>query len=191
MARFARYPDGQRAACGSRSRSEAIPSATSATCRSAAPTARARVGDGRGLPARAGYRIGLFTSPHLHRFVERVAIDGRPLAQGEAARRIASCSRRSSARCARHDVLRADDALAIEAFRDHALRRRGARGRARRPARCHECGHAAVLGDHAHGARPHAHPGRHGDRDRAREGRHHQAFGSRSSPACAIRLRCA
>ncbi|MDH5676773.1 MAG: bifunctional folylpolyglutamate synthase/dihydrofolate synthase [Myxococcales bacterium] len=41
----------------------------------------------RGLQA-AGYRTGLFTSPHLHRYVERVRIDGRPLGEAEAARRI-------------------------------------------------------------------------------------------------------
>jgi dihydrofolate synthase/folylpolyglutamate synthase len=36
----------------------------------------------------AGYRTGLFTSPHLHRFTERIQIDGRPLSTREAARRI-------------------------------------------------------------------------------------------------------
>jgi dihydrofolate synthase/folylpolyglutamate synthase len=36
----------------------------------------------------AGYRTGLFTSPHLHRFTERIQIDGKPLATREAARRI-------------------------------------------------------------------------------------------------------
>lgn len=36
----------------------------------------------------AGYRTGLFTSPHLHRFTERIQIDGQPLATREAARRI-------------------------------------------------------------------------------------------------------
>jgi dihydrofolate synthase/folylpolyglutamate synthase len=30
--------------------------------------------------AAAGYRVGLYTSPHLHRFPERIAISGRPLA---------------------------------------------------------------------------------------------------------------
>jgi len=37
----------------------------------------------------AGYRTGLYSSPHLHRFTERVRIDGRPLATREAARRVA------------------------------------------------------------------------------------------------------
>src|SRR5262245_14967203 len=36
----------------------------------------------------AGYRTGLFTSPHLHRFTERIRIDGKPLDTREAARRI-------------------------------------------------------------------------------------------------------
>lgn len=36
----------------------------------------------------AGHRTGLFTSPHLHRYVERIRIDGRMLGQKEAARRI-------------------------------------------------------------------------------------------------------
>jgi len=68
----------------------------------------------------AGYRTGLFTSPHLHRWVERIRIDGRPLAEREAARRIV-------------DILGAFDApgapettffelttlAAVEAFRDH------------------------------------------------------------------------
>src|SRR5215204_4252832 len=29
---------------------------------------------------RAGHRVGFYTSPHLHRFPERIAIDGRPIA---------------------------------------------------------------------------------------------------------------
>lgn len=69
--------------------------------------------------SRAGYRTGLFTSPHLHRYVERFRIDGRVLSEREATGRI-------------HDML-ADFArpgapettffelstlLGIEAFRD-------------------------------------------------------------------------
>jgi dihydrofolate synthase / folylpolyglutamate synthase len=38
--------------------------------------------------SRAGYRTGLFTSPHLHRYVERVRIDGRALSEREATGRI-------------------------------------------------------------------------------------------------------
>jgi dihydrofolate synthase/folylpolyglutamate synthase len=33
----------------------------------------------------AGHRVGLYTSPHLHRFPERVAIDGQPLPDAEFA----------------------------------------------------------------------------------------------------------
>ncbi len=33
----------------------------------------------------AGYRTGLYTSPHLERLEERIAIDGRPLSRGELA----------------------------------------------------------------------------------------------------------
>jgi dihydrofolate synthase/folylpolyglutamate synthase len=36
----------------------------------------------------AGLRTGLFTSPHLHRYVERVRIDGKPITEREAAQRI-------------------------------------------------------------------------------------------------------
>ena len=36
----------------------------------------------------AGYRCGQFASPHLHRYVERVRVDGRPISEREAARRI-------------------------------------------------------------------------------------------------------
>lgn len=42
----------------------------------------------RGLRA-AGYRTALFTSPHLHQFVERVRIDGNPLDTAEAAETLA------------------------------------------------------------------------------------------------------
>jgi dihydrofolate synthase/folylpolyglutamate synthase len=36
----------------------------------------------------SGLRVGLFTSPHLHRLVERFQIDGRPVSQREFARRV-------------------------------------------------------------------------------------------------------
>lgn len=40
----------------------------------------------RGLRA-AGYRTGLYTSPHLHRFVERVRVNGRPMSESKLASR--------------------------------------------------------------------------------------------------------
>lgn len=33
----------------------------------------------------AGYRVGLYTSPHLHRFFERIQVDGRPVSDEELA----------------------------------------------------------------------------------------------------------
>ncbi len=35
---------------------------------------------------RAGYRVGVYTSPHLHSFTERIRVDGRPIAESEVAR---------------------------------------------------------------------------------------------------------
>lgn len=35
---------------------------------------------------RAGYKAGLYTSPHLHAFTERIQVDGRPIAEAEFAR---------------------------------------------------------------------------------------------------------
>jgi dihydrofolate synthase/folylpolyglutamate synthase len=40
----------------------------------------------------SGLRVGLFTSPHLHRLVERFRIDGRPIGTRELARRVAELS---------------------------------------------------------------------------------------------------
>jgi dihydrofolate synthase/folylpolyglutamate synthase len=37
----------------------------------------------------AGYRTGLYTSPHLHRYVERIRIDGKPVAEAALADRVA------------------------------------------------------------------------------------------------------
>ncbi len=37
----------------------------------------------------AGYRVGLYTSPHLLRYNERVRIDGRPVADAELCRAFA------------------------------------------------------------------------------------------------------
>jgi len=40
-----------------------------------------------------GLRTGLFTSPHLHRFPERIRIDGRPVGEAEVARRLTEIRR--------------------------------------------------------------------------------------------------
>jgi dihydrofolate synthase/folylpolyglutamate synthase len=47
--------------------------------------------------AQAGHRVGFYTSPHLHRFPERIAIYGQPLPEDEfaaEARAVASAARR-------------------------------------------------------------------------------------------------
>ncbi|MCG8554248.1 MAG: bifunctional folylpolyglutamate synthase/dihydrofolate synthase [Proteobacteria bacterium] len=41
----------------------------------------------------AGYRTGLYTSPHLHRFVERIRVNGRAITQREVAGRHQALSR--------------------------------------------------------------------------------------------------
>lgn len=40
-----------------------------------------------------GRRVGLFTSPHMHRFVERFRIDGRPVAEAKLARAVSDLRR--------------------------------------------------------------------------------------------------
>lgn len=47
------------------------------------------------MATQAGHKVGIFTSPHLHRFPERIAIDGQPIADhqfAEAARRVAAAA---------------------------------------------------------------------------------------------------
>ena len=47
--------------------------------------------------AQAGHRVGFYTSPHLHRFPERISIDGQPLPDREfaaEARAVAKAARR-------------------------------------------------------------------------------------------------
>ena len=49
---------------------------------------------------RAGHRVGFYTSPHLHRFPERIAIDGRPLEDSSfaaEAQAVAKAARRMEA----------------------------------------------------------------------------------------------
>lgn len=67
----------------------------------------------------AGYRTGMFTSPHLHTYTERFRIDGRPLSKSEVARRLsdqhADAASMPPLTFFEHSAL-----LAFEAFRDHA-----------------------------------------------------------------------
>ncbi len=66
----------------------------------------------------AGYRTGMFTSPHLHRFVERVRIAGRPLSEAEVARRL-SDQRAVAAAMPSLTFFEHTALMAFEAFRDH------------------------------------------------------------------------
>ena len=70
----------------------------------------------------AGYRTGLFTSPHLHRYVERVRIDGRCISDAEACRRITDLLEASEGWGAGDHAstfFELTTLLALESFRDH------------------------------------------------------------------------
>jgi dihydrofolate synthase / folylpolyglutamate synthase len=68
----------------------------------------------------AGYRTGLFTSPHLHRFTERIRIDGQPISTREAARRsgelLAFFGKKQAPFMSFFELT---TLMAVEAFRDH------------------------------------------------------------------------
>jgi len=66
----------------------------------------------------AGYRTGIFTSPHLHRFVERFKVNGRPLSEAEVTRRLAD-QRRDAENMPPLTFFEHSALLAMEAFRDH------------------------------------------------------------------------
>jgi dihydrofolate synthase / folylpolyglutamate synthase len=68
----------------------------------------------------AGYRTGLFTSPHLHRFVERVRIAGRPIGDAEASARLRDVLAASAAWGEPESTFfELTTLLALESFRDH------------------------------------------------------------------------
>jgi dihydrofolate synthase / folylpolyglutamate synthase len=64
----------------------------------------------------AGYRTGQFSSPHLHRWVERVRVGGEPLDEDEASRRIESVL--DDPGLAELSFFEATTLIAFEAFRD-------------------------------------------------------------------------
>ena len=64
----------------------------------------------------AGYRTGQFASPHLHRYVERVRVDGRPISEREAAGRIDDLRR--DERLSELSFFEYTTLLAFEAFAD-------------------------------------------------------------------------
>jgi dihydrofolate synthase / folylpolyglutamate synthase len=68
----------------------------------------------------AGYRTGLFTSPHLHRFVERVRIAGRAIGDAEAGARVRDVLAASAAWGQPESTFfELTTLLALESFRDH------------------------------------------------------------------------
>jgi dihydrofolate synthase/folylpolyglutamate synthase len=70
----------------------------------------------------AGHRTGLFTSPHVHRYVERVRVDGRCISDREACRRITElleASRDWEAGEHASTFFELTTLLALESFRDH------------------------------------------------------------------------
>ena len=69
----------------------------------------------------AGIKVGRFSSPHLHRYVERVCIDSEPLGEFEAAARIAEVRRLSETAGGfpRLTFFEVTTLLALIAFIDH------------------------------------------------------------------------
>lgn len=69
-----------------------------------------------------GLRTGLYTSPHLHTFTERVRIDGRPIGKGEATKRLqairAFLGRPDAPQLTFFEVA---TLLALQSFREHAV----------------------------------------------------------------------
>ncbi len=63
----------------------------------------------------AGYQTGQFASPHLQRYVERIRIDGRPIRESEAAKRLLDL--REDSRLPALSFFEYTTLLAFEAFR--------------------------------------------------------------------------
>ena len=92
----------------------------------------------------AGYRVHVYTSPHLVRFHERIRLAGE-LIDEERAARAARGVRAGERRRADH-LLRDHDRGGLPRLRAHAGRHPAARDRPRRAARCDQC-HRAAAGD--------------------------------------------
>jgi dihydrofolate synthase/folylpolyglutamate synthase len=70
----------------------------------------------------AGFKVGLYTSPHMHRLVERFRVNGRPLAERELAQRVGELvpwlERAGTPPLTFFEIC---TLLAFEAFRDHKV----------------------------------------------------------------------
>ena len=129
----------------------------------------------RAMSEAAGYRVHVYTSPHLVRFNERIRVAGE-LIERRRARRRADRVRARPMPAQPITFFEITTAAAFLAFARVAGRPRPARGRARRPARRHQRDRPS--GAHARSrrsARPHELSRRHAGRHRRREGRHPEA----------------
>ena len=118
------------------------------------------------LPARrleaAGYRVHVYTSPHLVRFAERIRIAGKLIERRRALTRCSTRCERANAG-APISFFEITTALAFLAFARDAGRPGAARGRAGRPLRRHQrLRRAGGHRDHAGLARPSGVARRHG-----------------------------
>jgi dihydrofolate synthase/folylpolyglutamate synthase len=69
----------------------------------------------------SGLRVGLYTSPHLHRLVERFRIDGRAMSQRELAERVTELASWLEQEAPPLTFFEVNTLIAFEAFRDHAV----------------------------------------------------------------------
>ena len=146
-----------------------------ARARGAAPTARGSTcafARGRAC-APPGYRVGLYTSPHLVRFNERIRLQRRGHLRRDARHRgIVEVLRKAPAA---DGARRTSSSARWWRFWHFAQRGGGGRGAGdgpRRPAGCDHRRRPAGDRGHPRGARPHGVPGRHPGGHRAGEGRH-------------------
>lgn len=68
----------------------------------------------------AGYKTGLFTSPHLHRFTERIQINGKELSPDSVARRVSELAQWQRDHAVELSFFEMTTLLALEAFVDEA-----------------------------------------------------------------------
>ena len=113
----------------------------------------------------AGYRTGLYTSPHLHTFRERIRLDGALMTKAELVELLDRCRPAIEAMPGDHG-LRGDDRAGVPVFR-RARRRLGrAGGGAGRPAGCHQRRAPCGLRHHLAELRPRRAAGPHAVADR-------------------------
>ena len=124
----------------------------------------------------SGLRTGRYTSPHLVRVNERIAVDGRAITDGDLARAVravrdAADAPRAPRRPRRApDLLRGADRRRLRALPPEARRRGRPRGGPRRPARRHERVGPRGLRDRQRRLRPRGVPRPHARVDREGEG---------------------